>query len=218
MTAYLTKQETAEARFQGNQLNLEGVGEAMDFFGLQDKANRSTRKLIFLFVMALSAIIISLYISIVLLFIPPRSFEGGLGLHAVRLLTNIRLSRRPGVGLVEWLVDRDWWHTGLFLGVAGTTAALVACGSAFKISQLRQGGRSFASMLGGRPILSLTEDPDERRLLNVVEEMAIASGTPIPAVYLLEREPGINAFAAGFSHDDMVIGVTQGEPAHAQPG
>jgi Zn-dependent protease with chaperone function len=182
----------------------------MDFFALQDQATRNTRKLIFLFAMAISAIVVSLYIFIVLLFIPPRSFDGGIGLHAVRLLTNLNWSRQSGVGLVEWLADRDWWHPGLFLSVTGVTAALLACGSAFKFSQLRQGGRTFASVLGGRPILSLTKDPDERRLLNVVEEMAIASGTPVPGVYLLEQEPGINAFAAGFSRDDMVIGITQG--------
>ena len=49
-------------------------------------------------------------------------------------------------------------------------------------------------------------DPDERRILNVVEEMAIAAGTPVPPVYLLEKEDGINAFAAGHSPNDAVVG------------
>jgi Zn-dependent protease with chaperone function len=67
-----------------------------------------------------------------------------------------------------------------------------------------------AELLDGRPIDPNTTDPDERRVLNVVEEMAIASGTPVPPVYLLENEEGINAFAAGYTPSDAVIGVTRG--------
>jgi Zn-dependent protease with chaperone function len=65
-------------------------------------------------------------------------------------------------------------------------------------------------MLGGRRLLPNTTDLNERRLLNVVEEMAIASGTPVPPVYVMDQEPGINAFAAGFTVDDAVIGVNRG--------
>ena len=64
--------------------------------------------------------------------------------------------------------------------------------------------------MGGRPLSPQTTDPDERKILNVVEEMAIASGTPVPPVYLLEQEDGINAFAAGYTPGDAVIGVTRG--------
>ncbi|PYI80541.1 MAG: peptidase M48, partial [Verrucomicrobia bacterium] len=65
-------------------------------------------------------------------------------------------------------------------------------------------------MLGGRLLHPNTADPDERKLLNVVEEMAIASGVPVPQVYVMDEEPGINAFAAGFSPSDAVISVTHG--------
>lgn len=182
----------------------------MNFFGLQDQANRSTRKLIFLFILAVTATIISIYFAFVLLFMPPRGFDGNLGFHFLRLLSDPGWSQQADSGLAAWIMDRDWWNPALFFIVTGAIAALVIGGGAYKISQLRQGGKALASMLGGRPIASSTSDPDERILLNVVEEMAIASGTRIPEVYLMEKEPGINAFAAGFTGDDMVIGVTQG--------
>ena len=83
--------------------------------------------------------------------------------------------------------------------MAVATLALVGGGSAYRIASLSGGGHTVAELLGGRPIDPNTTDPDERRLLNVVEEMAIASGTPVPPVYLLEDEEGINAFAAGYT-------------------
>jgi Zn-dependent protease with chaperone function/uncharacterized tellurite resistance protein B-like protein len=182
----------------------------MNFFGLQDQANRSTRKLVFLFILAVAATIISIYLAFVLLFMPPKGFDGNLGFHFLRLFSDTPWSQEAESGLTAWVLDRDWWNPALLFVVTGAITALVIGGGAYKISQLRQGGKVLASMLGGRPILSSTSDPDERILLNVVEEMAIASGTRVPGVYLMEQEPGINAFAAGFSSDDMVIGVTQG--------
>ena len=76
--------------------------------------------------------------------------------------------------------------------------------------QLSRGGAAIAEGLGGRLVTTNTKDAAERRLLNVIAEMAIASGTPVPRVYLLEGETGINAFAAGFSSADAVIGITRG--------
>jgi Zn-dependent protease with chaperone function len=67
-----------------------------------------------------------------------------------------------------------------------------------------------ATFLGGRRIPADTADPDEQRLRNVIEEMAIASGTSVPEVYILDNERGINAFAAGHTRDDVAIGVTRG--------
>jgi len=75
---------------------------------------------------------------------------------------------------------------------------------------LRSGGARVAEMLGGRLIPAGSDDFLEKRLLNIVEEMAIASGVPVPPVYLMAKEKGINAFAAGFSPDDAVIGITRG--------
>jgi hypothetical protein len=100
---------------------------------------------------------------------------------------------------------------GSAFGVIG----IVALASGYKYLQVRGGGRAIAESLGGRLITQSTTDYRERRLLNVVEEMAIASGTPVPAVYLID-EPSINAFAAGFSPDDAVIGINQGTLDHLE--
>jgi Zn-dependent protease with chaperone function len=80
----------------------------------------------------------------------------------------------------------------------------------YKMMVLSGGGKVVAESLGGQLIPRNTEEPNQRKLLNVVDEMAIASGTPAPPVYLLANEPGINAFAAGFSPRDAVLGITQG--------
>jgi Zn-dependent protease with chaperone function len=88
--------------------------------------------------------------------------------------------------------------------------ALIAGGSLFKIAQLAGGGTVVAERLGGRRVYPNTTDPVERRMLNVVEEMALASGVPVPPVFLMHEEQGLNAFAAGFSPSDAVIGVTRG--------
>ncbi|WP_266160727.1 M48 family metallopeptidase, partial [Dyella silvatica] len=75
---------------------------------------------------------------------------------------------------------------------------------------LSDGGRSVAESLGAIPVPANTGDPKLRQLRNVIEEMAIAAGMPVPGIYLMEDEPGINAFAAGYSVADAVICVTQG--------
>ncbi|HVS15619.1 MAG TPA: M48 family metallopeptidase [Thermoanaerobaculia bacterium] len=98
----------------------------------------------------------------------------------------------------------------LFLTVAVAVASVIGVASLYKILALREGGEAVARMLGGRPVDPNTTSAAERRLLNVVEEMAIAAGVPVPTVFLLERERGINAFAAGFTSGDAVIGVTRG--------
>ena len=65
-------------------------------------------------------------------------------------------------------------------------------------------------MLGGRLVNPTTTNSDERKLLNVVEEMAIASGMRVPTVYVMQEEAGINAFAAGFDPSRSIIAVTRG--------
>ncbi|WP_159654716.1 M48 family metallopeptidase [Vibrio atypicus] len=88
---------------------------------------------------------------------------------------------------------------------------VVAISSMIRLSELSSnGGRGVAESIGGKLISSNTLDTKHRQLLNVVEEMAIASGVPVPPVYVMPQERGINAFAAGMSIDDAVIGVTQG--------
>ena len=97
----------------------------------------------------------------------------------------------------------------LMLASVGSVAAVVLIGSWVKMVQMGHGGAAVAAALGGRQITPSTGDPGERRVLNVVEEMAIASGLPVPPVYVME-EDAINAFAAGNTPRDAVIGVTRG--------
>jgi len=153
----------------------------MDFFVQQDKARSKTGMLVALFILAIALVIIAVYAAI-------------MGV----ILYN---STDP---------DIQFFHPGLFLAIAGITFGVICIGSLIKISALSKGGSYVAESLGGTLINRSTTDPDERKLINVVEEMAIASGTPVPPVYLLENENGINAFAAGFSPNDAVIGVTKG--------
>jgi len=162
----------------------------MDFFDHQEQARRRTGRLVLLFLLAVAAIIVAVYLAIAAAFLigRPESPSGG-----------------PPEPLPLTL-----WDPALFAGVAVGTIVLVAGGSLFKIASLAGGGHTVAELLGGRLIHPETSDFHERRLLNVVEEMAIASGTPVPPVYLMEKERGINAFAAGFSPNDAVIGVTKG--------
>lgn len=106
--------------------------------------------------------------------------------------------------------SHQWWQPKLFLGSAAATIAVVSIGSLYKTMELSRGGSAVAEMLGGRPVNPASRDPDERKLLNVVEEMALASGIPVPQVYILPQEKGINAFAAGHTTSDAVVAVTEG--------
>ena len=92
--------------------------------------------------------------------------------------------------------------------IVGGGIAIATLTKVFELS--RQGGKTIALALGGRLVAPAPVDPDERKLRNVVEEMAIASGVPVPEIYLLDQERSINAFAAGYTPEDAVIGVTRG--------
>jgi Zn-dependent protease with chaperone function len=161
----------------------------MNFFAHQEEARRRTLALVALFVLAVVLIILILYAGLTVLFIaqPIRSARAGLGPPAL------------------W-----WWQPKLLACVTLTVLALVGVASLAKTLSLREGGAAVAKMLGGREVAPDTIDPREKRLRNVVEEMALASGTPVPRVYLLDEEGGINAFAAGFSTRDAVVAVTKG--------
>ena len=160
---------------------------ATDFFERQDIARRNTGRLVLLFVLAVLAIMLSI--------------------DLLLAATMGYLSRDPATGAIDWSLAGDLQLVGI--AVVGTLV-VVGGGTLFKIAQLRGGGRVIAEELGGRRLNPDTSVPAERQLLNVVEEMAIASGTPAPPVYLLDEEEGINAFAAGFTINDAVIGVTRG--------
>jgi Zn-dependent protease with chaperone function len=90
------------------------------------------------------------------------------------------------------------------------TLLLIAGGTLSKMIALRGGGAAVAQSVGAVPVDPTTSDPQLRRYVNVVEEMSIASGVPVPRLFVLQSEPGINAFAAGFSPSDAAITVTAG--------
>lgn len=103
-----------------------------------------------------------------------------------------------------------WLDHPASAGVALITLAVVACGSLWRWYQLRDGGAAVAEMVGARLVDLATADTGERRLINVVEEMSIASGTPVPVLYVLDHESGINAFVAGYRPSEAVLVVTRG--------
>ncbi len=160
----------------------------MDFFEHQDKARKKTRVLVAYFIIAVACIIVSIYFASVLIFY---------GTHA---------KQRPDGTLPELIL----WDPMLFLYVTIGTLFIVAVGSLYKIAALAEGGSAVAESLGGRLLNPNTTHPDERKLRNVIEEMAIASGVPVPKIYVLDEEKGINAFAAGHAPGDAAIGVTRG--------
>ena len=90
------------------------------------------------------------------------------------------------------------------------TGGIMLAASGYKTTQLSAGGSVVAEDLGGRLVMPGSADFEEKRLLNIVSEMALASGMPVPQVYLLDHEEGINAFAAGTEPSNAVIGVTRG--------
>ena len=161
----------------------------MDFFEHQAQARRQTRYLVFLFILALIAIVIAVDLVMLTLF-------ANLDRQTDQLVM-------PGLQLISQ-------HVGLIVVTSLCTLAFVGLASLFRITLLSGGGGKVARSLGGTPISPDTQDPLRRRLLNVVEEMAIAAGVPMPEVYVLEEEQGLNAFAAGFTTGDAAIAVTRG--------
>ena len=112
------------------------------------------------------------------------------------------------------MAPRIWWQPQLLFFVGVITIMVIVLASLYKTARLQEGGRVIAQELGGRLLVPEMADEQGQQLLNIVEEMAIASGISVPEVYLLESEQGINAFAAGFTPNDAVIGVTRGSLQH----
>jgi Zn-dependent protease with chaperone function len=158
----------------------------MDFFEAQELALKRTRLMVVLFVLAVFSIALALY-AVVVYVMGAGFVEAEGAVHSAPL----------------------FWQPGLFFSTLGVVVLIVGGCSLFKVAQLRSGGGYVARSMGGIEIEQGTQDADERMLLNVVEEMSIASGVPMPEVYLLP-EDGINAFAAGFTPADAVVAVTRG--------
>lgn len=157
--------------------------QTMDFFGQQDLARARSRRLVVMYAVAVLAICLTV---------------SGVAALAVAFMGG----SEQGPGAAEIVI--------VAVIAAAVTGLIIAGGSLYRVAELRSGGSAVARALGGRPIDPSTRDLNERRVLNVVEEMAIASGVPVPPVYIMREEKGINAFAAGYRAGDAVIGVTRG--------
>lgn len=168
----------------------------MDFFEAQARARKRTSRLVALFAVAVLGTIAASYVA------------------ALLFVLNAGSNRREhrddsSLPPVEAGPGR-YWQPGVFVPVALGTLAVVALGSLYKWHQFRSGGSAVAESVGARRVDPGSAQTAERRLLNVVEEMAIASGVPVPAVYVLDDETAINAFAAGLTTHDAVVAVTRG--------
>lgn len=156
----------------------------MNFFQYQDEARRNTKLLITLFLLAVVSLIL---------------------LTNLLVFLFINFSDSTGVFLAQ-----SWYYSWeIFAAVSLGVVVLIAIASLFRMHTLSKGGAAVAEMMNGQLLADHGGDFNKRKLLNVVEEMAIASSTPVPPVYLIP-EQAINAFAAGYSPSDAVIGVTEG--------
>jgi Zn-dependent protease with chaperone function len=161
----------------------------LDFFEQQERARRNSRWLVVWYVLAVLIVIASYCAVAALVYAFGALWAGAFPSYGAAL---------KGV------------PPGLYLGVAGVVGGFILAVSAYRMWQLSDGGTAIADLLGARYVEPGKCTPAERRLLNVVEEMAIASGISVPPVYVLERDDGINALVAGYSPHEAVIIVTQG--------
>jgi len=159
----------------------------VNFFDAQDHARRSSRRLVVAYIAATIAIV--------------------LGVTAIVAFALFNFSMRDYDPTLGQFIREQ---APVLLGTGLITTLVIFGASAYKTSRLSAGGGRVAVDMGGTQVPANVQDPLRRRLRNVVEEMAIASGVPVPEIYVLEEEQGINAFAAGFSPSDAAIAVTRG--------
>ncbi|HXB02916.1 MAG TPA: M48 family metallopeptidase [Opitutaceae bacterium] len=171
----------------------------MDFFEAQAHAKKRTNRLVVLFVFAVLGTIVAEYFAAI--FLVSVAQNRAHPYHGYYDNSNYENDTTPAF---------SFWQPNIFAGVAFGTLAIVGCASLYKWNLLHEGGEIIAEMAGGRRIEPNSTDLAERRLLDVVEEMAIASGVPMPDVYVLHEEPAINAFAAGLTTSDAVVTVSRG--------
>lgn len=167
----------------------------MNFFAEQDRARRNTLVLVLLMGAAVLCLILMTAVATSLFF-----YFFQQPIDSPHLAVTVHTS---------WMdhFQRVLTSDLIYYTAAGVLAVVIGA-SLYKALQLGGNGRKVAEMLGGRLIPPNTTDPQERKFLNIVEEMAIASGNPVPQVYVLE-EPAINAFAAGSDRRNVVIGITR---------
>ncbi len=160
---------------------------AMNFFEHQEAARRSSRVLIALFLLAVLSIVLAVNAALAGIFFAFVARQGSWARYGLSALPNYFFETTTAVVLL-----------------------MIVGGTVLQILELRAGGEAVAQMMGARPVDPGTRDPAERRLLNIIEEMALAAGIPAPRAYILEREEGINAFAAGLHPNDAIVAVTRG--------
>ncbi len=163
----------------------------MNFFEAQERARKSSRALVWWFILSVIGVIVVMYL-------------------LAASLWQLNSSNPEGIYHATDTAHLVWWNPALFGWVSLLVGGVIVTGSWVKLSQLSAGGKVVAQSLGGRSVEPTTTDLQERRLLNVVEEMAIASGVPVPGVWIMDEEQGINAYAAGTDPSNAVIGVTRG--------
>ena len=161
----------------------------MDFFEQQHNARRQTRLMVVMFIAAVAAIVVTLNVAGALFWVWNVTPENA-------LLDNRGFLRQA--------------PRGLYVGITVVTLVTIAWGTISTLFKLSSGGVAVAKMVGARLVRRDSKDPLERRLLNIVEEMAIASGITIPWAYVMDEERAINAFAAGYSPNEAVVAVTRG--------
>ena len=159
----------------------------MNFFDAQDRARQATRRLVAAYIIATILIVLG-----------------------VTAIVGFSLANFSTAGYGMSLGDVAAQQAPILIGTALLTTLFILGASLFKTAALSTGGGRVAASMGGTLVPADTQDPLRRRLRNVVEEMAIASGVPVPEIYVLEEERGINAFAAGFTPSDAAIAVTRG--------
>ncbi len=165
----------------------------MDFFERQEKARKTTAWLIMVYSAFVVAIVLAIH-----------------AIVSVAAFVIINNQDHPDQNQLKVEFDAIALNPTLILASLAIVTGIILVGTLVKIVALSQGGSTVAESMGGRQILPTTHDYQERRLLNIVEEMALASGVQMPRVYVLDQEPGINAFAAGFSSKDAAVAVTRG--------
>lgn len=165
----------------------------MDFFAQQDRARTKTTALVVYFVLAIVFIVGSVYVA------------------SLMILHFTQVPAYPGEPVaLPSLRTVEPWDPQLLGWVVVCTMGVVVLGAAYKFWRLSRGGSEVAEELGGRLLADDPTDADERQLRNIVEEMALAANVPVPKVYVLDNDAGINAFAAGHSAKDAAIGITRG--------
>jgi len=163
----------------------------VDFFARQEQSRRTSRMLVAAFLGAFAVVALATTIVVA---------------AALRLYTENNALFLGTEDWQEWLAG----HFGLVAVIGGGTLALMGLASLFRAASLARGGGQVARMLGATEVTGGGSDLLQRRLVNVVEEMALAAGLPVPDIFVLEKEAGINAFAAGLSPTDAAITVTRG--------